>query len=349
MVSAHISIIPEFTEKIQLYGLENVFEVTKNEIVNKLTGSKIIFKGIKTSSGNQTAALKSISGITTFVLDEAEEVTDEKDFDTIDESIRKKGSQNRVILILNPTTKEHWIYKRFFEQNGVNGGDNCTKTNVTYIHTTYLDNINNLSHSIIEKFELLKTQNPEKYKHRVLGGWLNKADGVVFTNWKVGEFVNCGQVIFGQDYGYYPDPTTLVCASIDSKRKVIYVKEMFCETGLSTEQIASRNKQLTNGGLIVGDCAEPRLINDLRLRGINIIPCQKGAGSIMAGINLLLEYQLIIDPNSTNIIKELNNYCYSDKGRSLVIDDYNHNLDSLRYCVYHQLKRPNKLGLKQIN
>jgi len=58
MVSAQISIIPEFIEKIELMNLENDFDVKQNEIVNKKTGSKILFKGIKTSQGTATANLK---------------------------------------------------------------------------------------------------------------------------------------------------------------------------------------------------------------------------------------------------------------------------------------------------
>ena len=72
LVSAAISIIPEFIEKIELMQMEDQFVVTKDEIINILTGSKIIFKGIKTSSGTQTANLKSLQGVTTWVLDEAE-------------------------------------------------------------------------------------------------------------------------------------------------------------------------------------------------------------------------------------------------------------------------------------
>jgi phage terminase large subunit len=67
MVSAFISIIPEFIEKIELLNKEEDFEITQNQIVNKLTGSKILFKGIRTSQGTATANLKSISGVTTWV------------------------------------------------------------------------------------------------------------------------------------------------------------------------------------------------------------------------------------------------------------------------------------------
>jgi len=114
MTSAHLSIIPEFQEKIDLLELNDFFEVNKSEIRNKKSGSEIIFKGIKTSSGDQTANLKSLQGVTTWILDEAEELIDETVFDKINLSIRQKGKQNRVILILNPATKEHWIYRKFF-------------------------------------------------------------------------------------------------------------------------------------------------------------------------------------------------------------------------------------------
>jgi phage terminase large subunit len=349
LTSAHLSIIPEFIEKIELYGVEDSFEVTKTEIVNKHTGSRIVFKGIRTSSGNQTAALKSIQGVTTFVLDEAEELVDEEIFDKINESVRKKGVQNRVIIVLNPTTKEHWIYKRFFEDKMVQPGDNTQKDDTIYIHTTYLDNLQNLSESFIKGFKSLERTNPKKYAHRVMGGWLDKADGVVFENWSIGKFEEVGQVIYGQDYGYSPDPTTLVKVSIDKRRKKIFVKECYVETNLSTDEIIRRNKEHCGKSLIVGDSAEPRLINDIRKQGVNIIACTKGAGSIMAGINVMLEYELVVDPESRHVVKELNNYVYSDKKSQLVIDDYNHTIDATRYAVYHQLRNPQKVGLKQRN
>ena len=153
LVSAAISIIPEFIEKIELMQMEDQFVVTKDEIINIVTGSKIIFKGIKTSSGTQTANLKSLQGVTTWVLDEAEELTDEDTFDKIDLSIRHKTKQNRVILILNPTTKEHFIYDKFFESKGIQQGATLIKDDTTYIHTTYLDNIENLSESFLKQVE----------------------------------------------------------------------------------------------------------------------------------------------------------------------------------------------------
>ena len=140
MLSAQTSIIPEFIEKIEMMGVSDQFRITKDEIINLTTGSSIMFKGIRTSSGNQTAALKSLNGVTTFVLDEAEELVDEDVFDKIDFSVRHQEKPNRCVLILNPTTKEHWIYQRFFQTSGIPDGFNGVEKDITYIHTDYRDN-----------------------------------------------------------------------------------------------------------------------------------------------------------------------------------------------------------------
>ena len=180
MTSAHISIIPEFVEKMELLNIENQFKVTKSEIVSN-AGGEILFRGIKTSSGQQTANLKSLSGVNIWILDEAEELHDEKVFDKINLSIRHTEKQNIVVLILNPTLKEHWIYKRFFEQNNVHDGFNGIKGDTCYIHTSYLDNIENLSESFIEEVKRIQVNNPTKYLNEILGGWLDSYEGVLFS------------------------------------------------------------------------------------------------------------------------------------------------------------------------
>ena len=340
LTSADISIIPEFIEKIELANLESDFAITKNEIINLKTGSKILFKGIKTSSGTQTASLKSISGVTTWVLDEAEELTDEETFDKIDFSIRHKSKQNRVILILNPTTKEHFIYKKFFEERGVNAGSNLQKDDTTYIHTTYLDGKEFLNESFLRQAEETRLKNPRKYEHVLLGGWLEKAEGVIFTNWKIGDFVENDYVGFGQDFGFSIDPTTLVKVSIDKKNKRIYAKEFLYKAGLTTSQIAEENKRYCQNKLIIADSAEPRLIAELKLSGCNIKPIEKP--KITDSIALLQDYELIIDADSTNLIKELNNYSWHDKKSEVPIDDFNHLIDALRYVVWNFIGGTNK-------
>jgi len=340
--SASISIIPEFIEKIELLDRGNDFNITKDEVINKRTGSKILFRGIKTSSGNQVANLKSLQGVTTWVLDEAEELVDETIFDTIDLSVRQKGLQNRVILILNPTTKEHFIYQRFFEAKGVNEGVNETRGDTTYIHTTYLDNINNLSESYLNQIDDIRKRRPKKYKHQILGGWLDKAEGVIFENWSIGEFKHVGKSVFGQDFGFSVDPTTLVETNIDKASKKIYLKLHYYKPNLTTTQISELNTRIAKDGLIIADSAEPRLISELKAKGNNILPTIKGQGSVTYGISIMQDYDLVIHPDSTELIKELNNYCWLERKSSTPVDDFNHAIDAIRYAVSYQLDNPTR-------
>ena len=340
MISAANSIIPEFLEKLELYGIMEHFRITKDEILNVSTGSSILFKGIRTSAGNQTAALKSISGITTWVLDEAEELVKEEDFDKIDQSVRSKAKPNRVIMILNPATKEHWIYQRFFAGKGVNAGFNGYRDNVTYMHTTFKDNIENLSESFLLQLEDIRRRRPDRYNHQILGGWLDKAEGVVFSNWRTGMFNDSADFIFGQDFGFSVDPTTLIKVAVDKDRKMMWIKTMYAKPGLSTKEIGELNRRYAEDNLIICDNAEPRLISELQ-EYCNIKPTVKRSGSILSGIALVQDFDLVIDADSTELIKELNNYVWHERNERPV-DKWNHQLDALRYSAQYFLANANK-------
>ena len=337
MISAHTSIIPEFIEKINLMGVHDDFRITKDEIMNLKTGSSIIFKGIRTSSGNQTAALKSLNGITTFVVDEAEELVDEETFDKIDFSIRSQLKQNRVILVMNPTTKEHWIYKRWFQSENVLGGTNTTLNGVTYIHTDYRDNIENLSESFLQQIMTMKKKRPDKYEHQILGGWLNKAEGTILRKWRVGDYVPTELTCYGQDFGFSEDLSTLVKISVDKNSRKVWIKEIFGQKGLNTTQMFVKNKAECGMDLIICDNSEPRLIQELKVLGLNIKPTIKKKGSILSGIALMQDYELIIDRNSHGIIREINNYVWKDKGE-VPIDKFNHYLDAIRYAMMYLIQ-----------
>jgi len=181
MTAAHISIIPEFSQKIEMLEMNQCFDIQLKDIINLETSNSILFRGLKTSSGNQTANLKSIQGVTTWILDEAEELNDEDVFDKIDLSIREKNVRNRVIIILNPCHKKHWVYTRFFKERGVKAGHNGIVGDTCYIHTSYLDNAENLSASFLKQAERMKASNPLKYEHIFLGGWLDEIAGALWT------------------------------------------------------------------------------------------------------------------------------------------------------------------------
>jgi phage terminase large subunit len=339
MSSVKISVFPEFVDKIEELNLQEYYEITNNEIINIETGSKIIFKGIKTGSNLQTANLKSIANLNIVVIDEAEEIPDEATFDKIDLSARRNDKDNKIILIFNPTTKAHWIYERFFEAAGITPGICTTTDDTNYIHSSYIDNLKYLSDSILKQFEKIRDTNPDKYNHVLMGAFLDVAEGVIFTNWKLGEFDDSLEYSYGQDFGYSPDMDTLTKVAIDKKNRKIYVHECIYENKLSTPQLIEKVKHITQNKLVIADNSSNRLIAELSNAGINILPCTKGAGSIEDGIKLMLDYEIIVTPSSTNIVKELNNYIWSNKKAGQPRDMYNHSIDGIRYIVSHLLKK----------
>jgi len=186
MTSAEISIIPEFKQKLELLNIVSEFIISSTDIKKINTGSEILFRGIKTSSGIQTANLKSLQGITTWVIDEAEELIDERTFDKIDLSVRNKEKQNRIIIVINPTVKDHWIWSRFFENThkfieiDSYKVPISTHPEVEHIHLSYLDNKENLSDSFIEAIEKIKLEDKQRYYHEIIGGWKMEAEGTLF-------------------------------------------------------------------------------------------------------------------------------------------------------------------------
>jgi phage terminase large subunit-like protein len=171
MISARDSIIPEFLEKLDRLGISNEVETSQARIIHR-SGSEILFRGIKTSEGVQTAKLKSIQGVNAWVLDEAEELPDEDTFDKIDLSVRDTRKKNKIILCLNPVHKSHWIYNRFFNE---------TRQDTCYIHTDYRDNAPNLPPDYLERAEDCRMSNERKYRHVWLGEWLEEAEGALWT------------------------------------------------------------------------------------------------------------------------------------------------------------------------
>ena len=171
MNSAEKSVIPEFEEKLILQDVESDFQLTGKTYKNLKSKSELYFMGLKTSSGVQTASLKSINGLTTWSMEEAEELVDDGNdveactFDKIDDSIRQKGLDLRTILTWNPSDESSFVYKRFFKGPGVDITFNGLIDDVLYIYTTYKDNLENLHPSFIKKAETIRLTNPARHDH----------------------------------------------------------------------------------------------------------------------------------------------------------------------------------------
>ena len=283
LVSAEVSVIPEYINKVQILGKARHFRATKEEVINRVSGGKIYFKGIRASSGNQTARLKSIPRLKSFLLDEAQELTSESDFDVIDLSIREKDVPNDIELVLNPSDIHHWIYKRFFKKPGVPFDFNGRVDDVQYVHTDWRDNRQNLHQSFIAKALECERDNPDKYYNIYLGGWSIKRNGLIYPRWESTtlDLIPLGlDWWYANDWGYSGDPNALVRMAFDPLTRILFVVEVLYSTGkLPRDVAAAIRRDCADRGadadeaVVYCDPARPDSIAELRQQyGINALP-----------------------------------------------------------------------------
>ena len=244
-------------------------------------------------------------------------------------------THGQITLDWNPTNR-FWFHEELL-------GDD----DVDFLILTYKDNEacpQRAKEFILKAKEKAKTSTFWENWYTVYGlGLIGSLEGVVFGNWSLGTFDESLTSVFGQDYGFSIDPTTLIETAIDKPNKRIYIRLHFYKTRLTTSEIHALNQTYAGRKIIVGDSAEPRLIAEIKSKGNNLVAVKKGKDSIMTGIAMMQDYELIVqEAGGTELIRELNNYIWNDKAKQKPIDAFNHCIDAIRYAVYYQLSNPNK-------
>jgi len=150
--------------------------------------------------------------------------------------------------------------------------------------------------------------------------------------------------VLGLDFGFN-DELALVGTKISSDNR-LFAHQYIYQKGLTIDGLMERLKAMAIGGrLLVCDNSRPELITHLRQNGFNAEPCEKGAGSVFTGIQLVKSYSLNISDASANLIVEAQNYEWLTDNRGVATEvpkgAKDHALDALRYAVKKQaaLKR----------
>jgi PBSX family phage terminase large subunit len=254
--------------------------------------------------------------------------------ETIDQLFPR--TRYRIIADYNPALGlEHWL-DPYIEKHPP-------------LVTTYKDNPF-LTQSQIEDIESRKSN---QYWWTIYGsGERANRQGAIFTNWTMGDFDNSLPYVYGQDYGFSVDPTTLVKVAVDNNQKVIYLHEEYYGVDkLGTDDLFKLNSQLIQKptDIIVGDShgQQNRLVDDLRRKGLNIKPCTdycRGSSEMIPSAN---NYKIIITPTSHNLRKELSNYIWNDKKAGIPVDAFNHALDGFLYGFAFLTKHKTSTGIRK--
>jgi PBSX family phage terminase large subunit len=292
MSSMDDSSIKDIRSAIKDLGLSRDFKENRGRIINKKTGSTISFKGMR-SSGNATANLKSLSGVTTVVFEEAEEVGSFAEWSKVDEGIRKIDVPLKIIMIYNPgSALSSWIHEEWF----VDGKPNPERFNDTvFMHSTYHDNIENLNPKKVAQYERLKVTNPIYYRNTILAEWTLDAQERIYPDWEEfnNDLLEKGDEWYGMDFGYGGKDSTAVTKFnwIDGK---YYAQTVFEESGQSIRKTLAAMKK---GGIPYNAkiyCDHmPLLISEIRDGGYKgARKCKKG--KVEEGIKKVQDKDIVI-------------------------------------------------------
>lgn len=288
-------------------------------------GSMLLFKGL-----DDREKIKSITGITDIVIEEATELT-EDDFTQLDLRLRPPDPDPQIYLMFNPVSKANWVYAHFFLDP--------PKESVI-VQTNYKDN-RFLPASYISTLEDMQRRNPAYYRIYALGEFAT-LDRLVYPCVEC-RIIPSAEVAglklwVGLDFGYINDPSALVWGYWDEANHTIYITGEYVKTGMLNDEIASRIIELgLSKEIIIADAAEQKSIAEIRRAGVpRIRESRKGPDSVVHGIQWINQQRIILDERCTNTREETENYTW-EKDRKTgeyinkPVDAYNHCLDAVRY------------------
>ncbi|HEM5089161.1 TPA: PBSX family phage terminase large subunit [Streptococcus suis] len=300
-------------------------------------GAQFIFKGL-----DNPEKIKSIKGISDVVMEEASEFTLD-DYTQLTLRLRdRKHKQKQIYLMFNPVSKVNWVFNAFF----VKRPKNTVIYQTTYKDNRFLDDVTR------ENIEELANRNEAYYKIYALGEFAT-LDKLVFPKYEK-RLLNKYKLAhlpsyFGLDYGFINDPSAFLHVKIDDENKKLYIIEEYVRKNLTNDKIAEAIQSLGYGKEeIRADSAEKKSNQELRNRGISrVIDALKGPGSVMQGIQYILQYDIVVDERCVKTIEELENYTWKkDKKTNEYInepvDSYNHCLDAVRYAIQDRIYQAKK-------
>jgi len=233
----------------------------------------------------------------------------------------------QVFLDWNPADFISWVYEV---------ADNPKSKR---IHSTYLNNISNLSDSQIRNIEQYKDL-PDDFMWKVYGlGERGSAKEIIYTQWKQYDEAPDGDVFYGLDFGYV-HPAALIKVTHHEGQN--YFEEIVYQSGLTLSDLSRLIKEkLPERATIYADAAEPKSIEELYRQGFNIKPAQK---DVWAGIVKMKSYPINLHYNSKNLRREFMSYKWKkDKNDNVIEEPVKANddlMDACRYAVFTHLTKP---------
>ena len=233
----------------------------------------------------------------------------------------------QVFLDWNPADFVSWVY------------DIADEPANKRIHSTYLNNISNLSDTQIKNIEQYKDL-PDDFMWTVYGlGERGAAKELIYTQWKQYNETPNGDTFYGLDFGYVHPAALIKVTHYEGQN---YFEEIIYQSGLTLSDLSRLIKEkVPERATIYADAAEPKSIEELYRQGFNIKPAQK---DVWAGIMQMKSFPINIHHSSQNLKREIQSYKWKkDKNDNVIEEPVKANddaLDAARYAVFTHLSKP---------
>lgn len=314
---------------IKQYGL-NDYKVTENSIINTINGSDFIFKGLH----HNEQSVKSIEGVDIAWIEEAQTITTNS-LEVLTPTIRKEGSQ--LIYTYNRLLEEDPVHKRLVLEG---------RPNTLIINTNYDIAVKYgwMPDSVLQEINDDKEFRPSLYKHKWLGE-PNSLERRVYSDWiQVDTIPHEARIERrGLDFGYKNDPTAVIAIYYYNGGYIL--DEELYRKGMHNNEIAAFLNNLPHPNtLVVGDSAEPKSIDELRLSRVNILGVKKAGGEDSLGnqktfrqygIDFIRQQKISVTKRSVNLWQEYLNYLHKEDKEGKILNDpedgNDHAMDAIRY------------------
>lgn len=313
-------------QKIKDMDVGDYFEVRANEIRCKRGTGIIIFLGMADATAD---SIKSLEGYDIAWVEEAQSIS-QRSLDLLRPTIRKPDSE--IWFTWNPQEPTAPV-DAFLR--GPNPPENSKVVRVNFQDNPWV------TPTLLQEMEFDRKNNFEKYLHVWEGEYLQFAEARVFKRWRIEDFETPKKAIlrFGADFGSGgPDPTVLVRCFLEGRK--LYIDYEAYQLGCEIEDTPSLFMTVPEAEKwpITADSARPDRIKSLNRKGFKQVhPAVKGHGSVEAGVEWLLNYEIIVHPRCVHTIDELKTYArpvdkLTEKVLPGLLDKNNNVIDALRYA-----------------
>jgi PBSX family phage terminase large subunit len=301
---------------INLLGVSQLFKVNVSPMKISIGESTILFRGCANQQDyEKIKSIKFEKGCLKYVIyEELTEFSGVDEITNINQSLFRGTDEGIALYMYNPPiSKLNWVN----QECKVERSDRIVH------HSTYLDvNPDWLGSVFIKEAEKIKEINERKYNHMYLaeeiGEGLEIYPNVSIQTISDKQIETFDKVNRGLDFGFAADASCYGEMYLDLRNDTLYIFREVYGHGLTNEQLAS---SINCKKLIRADSAEPRTINELNLKGMNILGAKKGKDSVEHGIKWLSQLnKIIIDrKRCPNIASDFETYeLQKDKNGNII-------------------------------